>query len=120
MAVALEALARRPARRRLAVLGDMRELGPESANAHAELGERAAAVVDQLFLIGDEVERVAAAARDAGLPAGRITVAELLDELIAYVITTVAPGDAVLVKASRALELEHVVRAVVRASEGRR
>jgi UDP-N-acetylmuramoyl-tripeptide--D-alanyl-D-alanine ligase len=116
MAVALDALALRTARRRLAVLGDMRELGAESASAHRELGERAAPIVDHLYLTGDEAATIAAGARAAGLPAARITIASDRGALAAQVAGDLAPGDVILIKASRALELEHVVEVVLSAA----
>ena len=77
-----------------------------------ELGERAAPIVDHLYLIGDEAAAVAAGARAAGLDGARITIVADRQELAARVVGALAPGDVVLVKASRALELEHVVNAI--------
>ncbi len=54
--------------RRIAVLGQMGELGPESERGHREVGEAAAALhIDYLIAIGDKGELIAQAARDAGL-----------------------------------------------------
>ncbi len=115
MAAALATLGELAARRRIAVLGDMRELGAAAPAAHAELGARAAAVVDRLHLIGDEAETVARAAREAGLAAAAITVAADRDALGAGVLADLRAGDAILVKASRALGLEAVVAAILAA-----
>jgi len=67
MAAALRTLAASRGRRRVAVLGAMRELGPDAARAHQELGAVAAGVgLDALFLLGEHAEEVRAGAEDAG------------------------------------------------------
>ena len=93
--------------RRIAVLGDMAELGKESAAAHAEVGRCAAeAGVEQLFAVGQMAALMGAAARDAGL----LRVIELPSGDVAAdaVNRFVRRGDLVLVKASRASRLERV------------
>lgn len=115
MAAALSTLAELGAGRRVAVLGDMRELGPHAESAHRELGERAAEVLDRLFVIGEHGATVARAARAAGMAAAAVTEARDRDELIRQVLSQLRSGDGLLVKASRALGLEAVVEAVLRA-----
>jgi UDP-N-acetylmuramoyl-tripeptide--D-alanyl-D-alanine ligase len=93
--------------RRVAVLGDMLELGPREREFHAELGEQAAAAgVDVLVTVGPLAASISErfdgethATADAGEAA--VLVPELL-----------APGDVVLVKASRGVGLELVCRAL--------
>ncbi|HXR08734.1 MAG TPA: UDP-N-acetylmuramoyl-tripeptide--D-alanyl-D-alanine ligase [Candidatus Acidoferrum sp.] len=108
MLAALETLRALPGRgRRIAVLGDMAELGESSAPAHAEVGRRAAELgLDQLFAVGTRAAEMAASARRAGLR----NVVEFLDvEDAAQAVNDFArPGDAVLVKASRAMRLERI------------
>jgi UDP-N-acetylmuramoyl-tripeptide--D-alanyl-D-alanine ligase len=97
--------------RRIAVLGDMAELGPQSAEAHAEVGRCAAGQqVDQLFAVGKMAGVMGAAARAAGL----MRVIELgeVETTANAVKHFVKQGDAVLVKASRAARLERVVEAL--------
>lgn len=105
---ALETLREFPcAGRRVAVLGDMAELGPHSAEAHAEVGRRAAQVkVDQLFAVGKMAGVMGAAARAAGL----LRVIEMGEvETVANAVRQfVRIGDVVLLKASRATRLERV------------
>ena len=87
--------------RRLAVLGDMAELGAHSAAAHEEAGRRAAeSGVEQLFAVGKNAGVMAAAARAAGLN----RVLEFADVVAAAgaVKSFVKAGDVVLLKASRA------------------
>jgi len=109
---ALETLKEFPCRgRRVAVLGEMAELGPHSAEAHAEVGRRAAETrVDQLFAVGKMAGVMGAAARAAGL----MHVTELGEaETGATAIKHfVRSGDVVLIKASRASRLERVGEAL--------
>jgi UDP-N-acetylmuramoyl-tripeptide--D-alanyl-D-alanine ligase len=108
MLAALETLRELPCfGRRVAVLGDMAELGQSSGAAHAEVGRRAAALgLDQLFAVGPCAGEIAASARDGGLR----NVVEMLDvDRAAQAVKDFArPGDAVLVKASRSMRLERI------------
>ncbi len=109
MLAALQVLSELPCKgRRLAVLGDMEELGAHSAAAHAEVGRLAATWgVGQLFAVGKMAATMAAAARGAGL--NRVfefaDVAAAAGALKSFVKT----GDVVLLKASRATRVERVV-----------
>jgi UDP-N-acetylmuramoyl-tripeptide--D-alanyl-D-alanine ligase len=110
-AAALRALGRLViAGRRIAVLGEMLELGPHGPDAHAELGALAAQVgVELLVTVGEGTSGIAATAR-----AGGIAVVEAPDPCAAGAIVAheTRPGDAVLVKASRAVGLERVAEAL--------
>jgi UDP-N-acetylmuramoyl-tripeptide--D-alanyl-D-alanine ligase len=109
---ALETLKEFPCQgRRVAVLGEMAELGPHSAEAHAEVGRRAAETrVDQLFAVGKMAGVMGAAARAAGL----MHVTELGEAEIGATAVKhfVRSGDVVLIKASRASRLERVGEAL--------
>lgn len=94
--------------KRIAVLGEMRELGRESEHAHRDVGKTAAELrIDQLIAIGEVAAGIADAAQRGGL-ANSATVnstseaAALLDEIS-------APGDLVLIKGSRAARTEEVI-----------
>jgi UDP-N-acetylmuramoyl-tripeptide--D-alanyl-D-alanine ligase len=107
MEAALRALAHLDVEgRRIAVLGDMRELGAHSVEAHEQVGRLAAALAtDVLIGVGDGGAVIADAARAAMHDVH--TVADA-DEAAATVVRLAGPGDAVLVKASRALGLQVV------------
>jgi UDP-N-acetylmuramoyl-tripeptide--D-alanyl-D-alanine ligase len=107
MAAGLQALAQlEVAGRRIAVLGDMRELGAHSTTAHDQVGGLAAELgTDVLIGVGAGGAEIATAAR--GLVPDVRTVADA-DEASALLTALVGPGDAVLVKASRALGLQVV------------
>jgi UDP-N-acetylmuramoyl-tripeptide--D-alanyl-D-alanine ligase len=110
-AAALRALGRLAiAGRRIAVLGEMLELGPHGPDAHAELGALAAQVgVELLVTVGEGTTGIAATAR-----AGGVAVVEAPDPCAAGAIVAheTRPGDAVLVMASRAVGLERVAEAL--------
>jgi UDP-N-acetylmuramoyl-tripeptide--D-alanyl-D-alanine ligase len=99
-----------PGGRRIALLGDMLELGPVSRSEHEAVGHAAAGVVDLLLTIGDETPVLAAGARDAGLAA--VDHLPDRDAAVARLRTEIGPHDVVLVKGSHALGLEHVVAAL--------
>ncbi len=105
--------------RRVAVLGEMLELGPESAALHARVGRAAArAGVDALVTVGGAPAlALGRAAQDAGLAADAVRHAETSDEAAGMVAALVRPGDLVLVKGSRGVRLERVVD---RLAEGER
>ena len=113
MAAALRTLAASRARRRIAALGEMRELGATAAAAHEALGaEAAAARLDALYVLGPHAERVRAGAEAAGLPAERIAVAVSHEELAAALHDTLRAGDVLLLKGSRGAAMEQVLRAL--------
>jgi len=110
---ALDSLARLgTGRRRVAVLGDMKELGSESERAHREAGEAAArAGVDLLLAVGELAAGAALGARRAGL--GAVETAPTTEAAAELLPRLIRPGDAVLVKGSRAMGLERLVRVLV-------
>ncbi|MGB0386442.1 MAG: alanine racemase, partial [Ardenticatenaceae bacterium] len=108
MVAALELLAALPAQRRVAILGDMAELGDYSAEGHALVGRRAAQVVDQLVTKGELARGIAQEAELAGLDAGQITVAYTTDDVVSAVSGQLSAGDVVLVKGGMSARLERV------------
>jgi UDP-N-acetylmuramoyl-tripeptide--D-alanyl-D-alanine ligase len=112
VAAALQTLTELPCKgRRVAVLGDMAELGDHSEAAHEEIGRRAAELgVGQLFAVGKMAPIVARAARDAGL--NRVFEFGHVDTAAAAVKSFVRRGDIVLIKASRATRLERIGKAL--------
>ncbi len=96
-----------PPRRRVAVLGDMLELGPTEREYHAELGRRARAAGVELLIAVGPLAALAAKSFGAGARAAAdaAEAAAITGELL-------APGDVVLVKASRGIGLEAVCRAL--------
>jgi UDP-N-acetylmuramoyl-tripeptide--D-alanyl-D-alanine ligase len=109
---ALDALAGLPGRR-IAVLGEMLELGAASEAGHREVGEAAASVADLLVVVGDGAAGIARGAADRGLPPDRIWVVDVPETAVRMLLRELRPGDVVLVKASRGAELERVVDGLV-------
>ena len=108
MRAALQTLAslRRPGGRLLAVLGDMLELGEESAALHRSIGSLAGDLgVDEIIAVGEFAGDLLAGAAARGVP-GR--VAKDAGQAAGLVVASVASPDVVLVKASRGLALESV------------
>jgi UDP-N-acetylmuramoyl-tripeptide--D-alanyl-D-alanine ligase len=105
---ALETLCDLPLQgRRVAVLGDMEELGAHSESAHAEVGKRAAELkIGQLFAVGKMAAVTAKAARDGGL--NRVIEFENVEAAVTAIRKFLKTGDVVLLKASRASRLERI------------
>ena len=107
MAAALAMFKDYPCKRRFAVLADMLELGDEARTEHEELGRLVAqSGIDVLITYGDLARRTATVAAAKGV---RTIHANNYDEIAAFLTRAAAPGDAVLFKGSRAMELEHAV-----------
>jgi UDP-N-acetylmuramoyl-tripeptide--D-alanyl-D-alanine ligase len=106
----VQVASRREARRTVAVLGEMRELGPESRRFHEEVGRQAAAAgVELLVTVGPLAEGYA----DGYEGAGEVRSAADAGEAAAIVAELVRDGDVVLVKGSRAVGLERVAEALL-------
>jgi UDP-N-acetylmuramoyl-tripeptide--D-alanyl-D-alanine ligase len=112
MMAALQTLADLPcSRHRVAVLGDMAELGEHSTAAHEEVGRRAAALnIDRLVAVGEFAPVTAQAASQAGLR--HVTIFADVAAAASAVPSLVEGGDLVLFKASRATGLERVAEAL--------
>jgi UDP-N-acetylmuramoyl-tripeptide--D-alanyl-D-alanine ligase len=95
--------------RRIAVLGDMLELGDHSVAAHAEAGRAAAESAQYLVVLGEHAAAVADGAQAAGLAPDRIRVVGDPQAAVDAVRHWVKPGAVILVKGSRGVELERVV-----------
>jgi UDP-N-acetylmuramoyl-tripeptide--D-alanyl-D-alanine ligase len=113
---ALDLLAGLPGRH-VAVLGEMLELGEMHETGHHAVGEAAARVCDLLVVVGgrpgDGAAGIVAGALDSGLAAGRVLATADRAEAVDMLQRELEPGDAVLVKASRGIELDLLVEAVV-------
>jgi UDP-N-acetylmuramoyl-tripeptide--D-alanyl-D-alanine ligase len=100
--------------RRIAVLGEMRELGAHAREEHERLGAIAARLgIDVVVAVGAAAEPIAHGAQGAGLQVIPVLDAEAACRIV---VAEVHDGDAVLVKASRAVGLERVAEAVLAAT----
>ncbi|MBN1955805.1 MAG: alanine racemase [Anaerolineae bacterium] len=110
---ALATLADYPARRRIAVLGDMSQLGGYAVEGHHKVGRAAAAFVDLLITKGERAAWIADAAKEAGLPADRILVTYTALDVARYLAPQLAAQDVVLVKGDVASRMEEVLPALL-------
>ncbi|PYJ06547.1 MAG: hypothetical protein DME25_06420 [Verrucomicrobia bacterium] len=117
---ALQTLRDLPAKgRRVAVLGDMAELGVHSQAAHEEAGRRAAQLgADQLFAVGKMAPEMARGARNAGL--NRVFEFTDVETAAAAVKSFVRRGDLLLLKASRVTRLERIAECLRRSGAPRK
>ncbi len=107
---ALETLDALEGRRKIAVMGDMVELGDFEAAGHEQVGRRAARTVDLLITRGNRARRIGEAARDAGLPADRVLATYTAEDAARAALADLGPGDIILVKGSLSTRMEQVVR----------
>jgi UDP-N-acetylmuramoyl-tripeptide--D-alanyl-D-alanine ligase len=108
MAAALRALVALDGEARVAVLGEMLELGDDSHRRHVEIGRLAAELgVDRVVAVGAGAAGIAEGAGERG-----IVVADV-DEAVHLLTAWLSPTDVVLVKASRDVRLEQVTEALL-------
>ncbi|HVT07369.1 MAG TPA: cyanophycin synthetase, partial [Polyangia bacterium] len=98
--------------RRFAILGDMLELGPGAEAAHRALGRAAGQELSGVAAVGAFAPALVEEARAAGLDPSRAVAAASPEAAAAAVAGWTAPGDWILVKASRGLRLERAVDAL--------
>jgi UDP-N-acetylmuramoyl-tripeptide--D-alanyl-D-alanine ligase len=98
--------------RKVAVLGDMLELGPYEKQGHEMVGVRVAEVADQLVTVGTRGHMIASAAARSGLELKKIIECENSDEAIAHLRKSLTKDDVVLVKGSHAVRMDLVAAAL--------
>ena len=108
MAAALSVLGNRPGRR-IAVLGDMLELGDAAWAEHYKIGRIAAEKADMVFAYGPHANRVLSGTITGGMPETMGRAFEDRDELVQALKRAVNPGDVLLFKASRGMHLEKIL-----------
>ncbi len=97
-------------RRRVAVLGEMLELGRHAGSGHREVGESAARSVQCLFAVGPHAQEMMRGARKGGLSKG--AAFSSMEEMIPPLLSELRAGDLVLIKGSRGMKMERVVEVV--------
>jgi UDP-N-acetylmuramoyl-tripeptide--D-alanyl-D-alanine ligase len=109
MIAALDAFAAETARRRVAVLASMAELGDESKDLHERVGAHAAGRVDVLLVRGEFAAELARGARRAGLAERQIVRIGTNAQAAQWLREHLRPDDVVLLKGSRKYKLEEIV-----------
>jgi UDP-N-acetylmuramoyl-tripeptide--D-alanyl-D-alanine ligase len=107
---ALELLAAAKAMRRVAVIGEMLELGDRAVELHEQVGRAAFGRADVLVAVGGRpAEALAQAAREAGMPDGAVSHAPTSEAAADALLRVVRDGDVVLVKGSRGVRTDRIV-----------
>lgn len=107
---ALELLAKATdAKRRIAFLGDMLELGPEELTFHREVGEKVPSNVDVLIGIGRRSKSLLEGAEAAGFAKDRLHHFEDSEAASVFAKNLIRPGDFVLLKGSRGIGLDRII-----------
>ena len=95
---------------RVAVLGDMLELGAADQGAHQDIGRHMTRISGgKLIAVGPRARRIAETALASGMSPDRVSVCEGTEEATGILKRTVRPGDVVLVKGSRGMRLEQII-----------
>ncbi len=115
---ALDLLATLPGKRRVAVLGEMLELGEAHERGHREVGRAAADVAGLLIVVGAGAGALADGALEAGLPADRVLRADDADAALDILRPRLRAGDTILVKGSRGIALDLLVERLVSEAGG--
>lgn len=98
--------------RKIAVLGDMLELGPYERQGHEMVGMRAAQVARTLLTLGSRGHMIAEAARRAGMKPSNIIEFEEIDPVVDWLRKNLAASDAVLIKGSHGLRMDRITAAL--------
>ena len=114
---ALETLKALPAQRRIAVLGDMLELGKYSEGAHRSIGEKASGAADILITVGDRARFMSNEALARGMSEEKIFSFSTTEEAADKLEEILQKGDLILIKGSRAMRMENIVQEIMAHSE---
>jgi UDP-N-acetylmuramoyl-tripeptide--D-alanyl-D-alanine ligase len=112
MLAALNLLGEVGGKRKIAVLGDMLELGPYEERAHDMVGVRAAQIADALITLGTRGHMYAQAARRAGMPSTSVVEFNESAEVVSWLTQNLSDTDVVLIKGSHGLRMDRIVGAL--------
>jgi UDP-N-acetylmuramoyl-tripeptide--D-alanyl-D-alanine ligase len=110
---ALETLSEFKGRRKVAVLGDMLELGEFTEEAHQNIGAKTAAIADLFFAVGDRMKFAAQEARQKGFLEKKIFWFEDADSASLPLQRTIQKGDVILIKGSQSMRMEKIVEEIM-------
>lgn len=102
-----------PQTRRIAIIGDMLELGRYSKDEHEKIGRLAHEKTDILITVGPRARAIASAALEAGMPEDAVQSFETSDEAAPQVVARVGAGDIVLIKGSQSIRTEKIVEVLL-------
>lgn len=98
--------------RKVAVLGDMLELGQYEQQGHEKVGVRAAEVADELVAFGERAQLIQEAALNAGMEPEKVRHFIRMDDVVEYLKNTLHDGDVALIKGSHGLRMDRIVTAL--------
>ncbi|TSC68234.1 MAG: UDP-N-acetylmuramoyl-tripeptide--D-alanyl-D-alanine ligase [Parcubacteria group bacterium Gr01-1014_66] len=113
MDAAIQTLALIPAKRKIAILGDMRELGSFSKEAHEEIGKIIAPIANLLIVVGNEAQQIAESARAAGMTDAMVYSYGNAKSAAHALPALIAAEDLILIKGSQAIRMEYIVEALM-------
>ncbi len=99
--------------RKVAVLGDMLELGNDTEAGHRQVGRNAALTTDLLFTVGERARFIADEARLRGMPEENIFEFSDVEKAALTVQEKITGGDIILIKGSRSMHMEKVVKEIM-------
>ena len=99
---------------KIAILGDMMELGKYASEEHRKIGREAASIVGRLVTVGQRSRHTAEEAVKAGLSAEAVSSFDSAAEVARFIAPLVKTGDIILVKGSQAARMERVAAALLR------
>jgi alanine racemase len=106
---ALDVLEELKGEKKIAILGDMLQLGAHEEEGHREAGRRAAQVVDFLVTKGDRARLTASEAQKEGLGRDRVFITYSTDDAVHSIVNMIDSGDVVLIKGALETRMEDVV-----------
>ncbi|OIO48620.1 MAG: hypothetical protein AUJ32_00140 [Parcubacteria group bacterium CG1_02_40_82] len=110
---ALETLAKFEGRRRIAVLGDMLELGEFTESAHRLIGEKVSECADYFFAVGERMQFAAEAANKKGMKKQKVFWFETADGARMPLQMIMQKGDVILIKGSQSMRMEKIVEEIM-------
>ncbi len=113
MSSSLDTLSELEGSKKIAVLGDMLEIGRYAAEEHREIGKKAAGICDYLFFVGDWANEMKKSSLLAGMKENQVFSFSKAEDLIPKIKEVISCKDLILVKGSQGIRLEKVVFAIM-------
>jgi UDP-N-acetylmuramoyl-tripeptide--D-alanyl-D-alanine ligase len=114
---ALKTLSSLPAKRKIAVLGDMLELGIYTKESHEKIGEIAAKVCDLIFTVGEKAQSIRNGAIKNGFNPSKIYSFKKINEASQVLKSKIKSGDLILIKGSQGVRMEKITKNVMQNKE---
>ena len=113
MEAGLESLKTFENKRKIAVLGEMLEIGQYSPEAHIKIGKKAAEITDLIFAVGNRANFIAEGAIKSGFPQDKIFQFNTSDEAKLVIQKELKENDVVFIKGSRSMKMEKIVKEIM-------